>query len=550
MKKIGLVAGILAAALVAQAGSYNSHRAIVVLKSAGGSGSMKTQANLNAMAVVTASLQSQQVQIQSTLKNLNSLVVNIKDAQDLERIKSNPLVAYVDPDVMLPAPKPVFGVFNYPLSHRVTLQSVSSLSSAGGTPWGIKAIHAPEAWGASKRGQGARVMILDTGIDKDHPALRDNLEVGKDFIQDGNKPYDYFDAVGHGSHVAGTIAGALDSSGFSGVAPSAKLLMGRVCSEEGCSSVAIAEGLNWAIQEKVDAVSMSLGGAMSPPSIRDGVQKADDAGIVVVAASGNDGTPQVGYPAALPTVIAVGAVDASLTRASFSQYGPELAVCAPGVEVVSSLPQGSGRDSVITIKGTNVNLANAPVQGAGEFTGKIEGDLVSAGIGRPEDFKSVDVKGKVALMARGTIPFTDKVINAMHAGAIAILIYNNEPGLVRGGIQPPEPVNVPVFIIEQQPGMDLTKDLQGGKSIRAQMAIEATDYGALDGTSMATPHVSGVVALIRAANKKLTTSQVRDIVKRTATHMQSNSNNECGAGVIDAASAVSAARTASLQPLQ
>ena len=291
---------------------------------------------------------------------------------------------------------------------------------------------------------------------------------------------------------------------------------------------------------------------MSPPSIRMAIQKAEDQGIVVVAAAGNDGTPRVGYPAALDTVIAVGAVDSSITRAKFSQFGPELDICAPGVEVLSSLPLGSGRESVITASkdsGQEVTLPNAPVHGAGEFLGKIEGDFVATGIGQPDDFKNVDVKGKVALMGRGTIAFTDKVINAMHAGAIAVVIHNNEPGLVRGGIQPPEPVNIPVFIIEQQAGLDMIKALNNGSKIHAQMMIEATDYGALDGTSMATPHVAGVVALLKAANKALTPAQVRDIIKKTAAPMAVNSNNECGAGLIDAASAVSAARSARLPSL-
>ena len=274
---------------------------------------------------------------------------------------------------------------------------------------------------------------------------------------------------------------------------------------------------------------------------------AEDSGVVVVAASGNDGVAQVGYPAALETVIAVGAVNSSITRAKFSQYGPELDICAPGVEVLSTLPVGSGRASKITVtdaSGKTVDLANAPVQGAGEFVGKISGEFVFAGLGKPEDFVGNDVKGKVVLIARGEIPFTDKVINAMHAGAIAIVIHNNEPGLVRGGIQPPEPVTIPVFIIEQQVGLDLIAEIKAGKSVSTEMSISTTDYGALDGTSMATPHVAGVVALIKASNKALTPAQVREIIKKTAGAMAVNQNNECGAGLIDAASAVSAARAA------
>ncbi len=550
MKLTGVFVGILALALSAQA---ESKKAMVVLKSNNSaSGMVTTSAQINALNAFAQNLQGSQIKVQSTLKGLNSLVVEVNNPQDLETLRNNPLVALVDVEVMLPAPRPIYGVFNYQNSSQASIQSLSAFGANLATPWGINAIHAPQAWKVSHSGKGARIMVLDTGMDKDHPSLAKNLEQGQDFVHDNNTPYPFADKVGHGTHVSGTIAGVLDSSGFSGVAPEAKLLMGRVCSTEGCSSVAIAEGLNWGVEQKVDAISMSLGGAMSPPSIRLAIQKAEDAGVVVVAASGNDGTPRVGYPAALDTVIAVGAVDASITRAKFSQFGAELDICAPGVEVVSSLPMGSGRESVITAKdaqGRVTNLLNAPVQGAGEFLGKIEGDFVATGIGQPEDFVNVDVKGKVALMGRGTIPFTDKVLNAMHAGAKAVIIHNNEPGLVRGGIQPSEPVTIPVFLIEQQPGLDMIKALNAGQTIHTEMSIQSTDYGALDGTSMATPHVAGVIALIKAANKKLTPSQVRDIVKNTAARMAVNSNNECGAGLIDAASAVSAARAASLHSL-
>ena len=141
---------------------------------------------------------------------------------------------------------------------------------------------------------------------------------------------DFTDHVGHGTHCSGTIAGVMDSNGFTGVAPKAKILMGRVCSEEGCSSVAIAQGINWGITQKVDVISMSLGGAWSTPGERDAIAKADKAGLTVVAATGNDGTNKVSYPAALPTVIAVGAIDRNLNKADFSQYGPEVAVTEIG----------------------------------------------------------------------------------------------------------------------------------------------------------------------------------------------------------------------------
>jgi subtilisin family serine protease len=543
LKRIGLMTGLMVLALVANA---QGKRAIVVLKSES-TGRTVTMSAASTEAVAE-SFRQEHIAVESALKNLNSVVVRVESNDQLEKLRANPHVAYVDMEVMFPAPKPTMGkVYINQLSRILPLSLHTAASNK--LPWGISAVNAKAAWSVSKKGAGARVMILDSGIDKDHPSIKPNFEKGKDFVQDDNQPYDYMDSIGHGTHVAGTIAAVEDSTGFTGVAPAAKVLMGRVCSEMGCSSTSIAEGIDWAMQEHVDLISMSLGGAMSPPSVRDAVSRAEQAGITIVAASGNDGSNRVGYPAALPTVLAVGAVDQTLKRAAFSQYGPELDIVAPGVEVVSSVPMGSGRDSVITVGGQEI--LNAPVQGAAaDFTGKLEGELAHAGLGSADEVSKANVKGKIALIARGTISFTEKVLNAMHAGAIAVVVYNNEPGIVRGGIQPPEPVTVPVFIIEQSVGLDLKSQLASGKTVKMSLSMEATNFAAFDGTSMATPHVSGVVALVKATNKKLTPAQVRDIIKRTAkAPAGDNSQNEYGAGLVDAGAAVSAAAAARTQGL-
>ncbi|HWU42549.1 MAG TPA: S8 family serine peptidase, partial [Bdellovibrio sp.] len=355
------------------------------------------------------------------------------------------------------------------------------------------------------------------------------------------------DHVGHGTHVSGTIAGVMDANGFTGVAPKAKLLMGRVCTEQGCSNVAIASGINWGIAQKVDVISMSLGGSMSTPAERDAVAKADRAGLTVVAASGNDGSNKVSYPGALPTVIAVGAVDNTSKKADFSQYGPELAVVAPGVDVISSVPQGTGRESSVTLTvGKNSAKVNsATFQGAREVLNGESNVLVEAGLGKPEDFNGKDVKGKYALISRGEISFGDKIKNAMAAGATGAIIYNNAPGLLQGALtQDGSVLPVAVFMIEQTVGQQLVAALKAGTDVKADVQTVATDYASFQGTSMATPHVAGVAALIKATNKKLTGAQVKAILKRTATPLGPNSNNEYGSGLVNAEAAVNAAAQA------
>ncbi|MBY0451642.1 MAG: S8 family serine peptidase, partial [Bdellovibrionaceae bacterium] len=308
------------------------------------------------------------------------------------------------------------------------------LQAGEATPWGILAVHAGDAWAQSGAGKGARVLVLDTGIDAEHPAIAENFEKGRNFTEDASGQVDqgaYQDEEGHGTHCAGTILGAYnETTGFTGVAPKAKLLMGRVCGAEGCSSIAIVEGINWGIQEKVDVISMSLGGPAGAPAERAAVTKADNANIVVIAASGNSadqptyspnrndpkckqgGNPfqpadcGVSFPAAFPTVVAVGAINSDLVKTNFSQWGPELDVVGPGAAVISSVPRGSGRlsDVVLTINGTAQKVNSSAFGGTELFAHAVVNSLVAVpGVGKPEDFAGVDVEGKFALIKRGEI---------------------------------------------------------------------------------------------------------------------------------------------------
>jgi subtilisin family serine protease len=511
--------------------------------------------NVNLGFGAPAKLAAVNANVEDSLSNINTLVVNVKDSSEIAKLKSNPDVAFVETEVMHPAPRPYRG-FILTADSILRKKPVPSTPVDPGTftvtdktPWGISAVHAPQAWALSHAGQGVRVLVLDTGIDKDHPSLKANFEQGRDFVGDSNTPYAFADHEGHGTHVSGTIAGVQDASGFTGVAPQAKILMGRVCSEEGCSNIAIAQGINWGIQQKVDVISMSLGGAMSTPAERSAVAQADKAGVTVVAAAGNDGDQcsgsscTVSYPAALPTAIAVGAVDSTLAKASFSQYGPELAVVAPGVAVVSSVPQGTGREPnvQVTIDGKAQAVASTTFEGDREALTPETNTLVDCGLGKPEDFQKVDVKGKYALISRGEINFGDKVKNAIAAGAVGAIIYNNTTGLLQGTLKasPTDPnLDAAVFMVEQSVGQAMVKALAGGQDVSATVVVKQTDYASFDGTSMATPHVAGVVALIKGANKALKPADVKSILKSTAHALGPNANNEFGAGIVQADAAV------------
>ncbi len=489
------------------------------------------------------------VEVAHSLNHIRSFVIETSDEAQIAALQKTNMGIAVEPEFFYPAPAPVAGFtltrpWDYVAGFGAAPLGLPVVGPA--TPWGIGSVKAPQAWSQGEVGLRARVLVLDTGIDRDHPALRDNFEIGKNFVGDFNLPYDVADQVGHGTHVAGTIAAVANANGFVGVAPQARILMGRVCSDMGCSNIAVARGIDWGIEKKVDVISMSLGGPKPSQVQQVAVEAAEAAGIVVVAASGNDGKAAVSFPAAHPTVVAVGAIDSQLKKAKFSNWGPELDVVAPGVSVVSSVPMGTGREPVTSmmIAGQQEqNLAAAVFEGSADVPREIQGNLVHAGLGKPEDVKSTKLQGQFALIKRGEIPFVDKVKNAMGAGASGVIFYNNEPGLGSAALTDDgSKLAIPVLMIENTPGEVAAKALKAGNAVSMKLQVRVTDYANFNGTSMATPHVAGVLALIRSANKTLKPAQVRELIKQNVTPLELIPENQLGAGLINAEKAVATAQ--------
>jgi len=469
------------------------------------------------------------------LKHLKAFVVDSDSFTDLEKISQNPSVAWVESEILRAPPKPI----------RKNLFASSNSNPVLGLeptqPWGIKAVKAPGAWSQGARGQNVNVAVLDTGVDRDHPALNSNFLDGKDFVKEPGGAYEFFDSEGHGSHVAGTILGAQLPSGFVGVAPQARLLAGKVCSLTGCPNIAVARGIDWAIASGADVINLSLGGNFLTHGESIALKAAEQAGVVVVAASGNDGIPKVGFPAAIATSIAVGAVDANLKKADFSQWGPELDVMAPGLDVISSVPQKTGREMDVSFN-LNGRVLKAPSQmmaGSNDVEQSLLGTVVDGGIGKPEELQRA--AGKVALIARGGgLSFKDKARNAIIAGATAVVVSNNEPGLFPGSVtEDGSKVSLPVILVEQSTGATLKASMDRRETVSASLKTVATDYSSFDGTSMASPHVTGVVALLLSVRPDLTPAQVRALIKQTATSLQSGGNigrldPQTGAGLVNA----------------
>ena len=213
-------------------------------------------------------------------------------------------------------------------------------------------IDAPEAWAISKGNPAIKVAVIDSGLDYTHPDLSANYLGGYNFV-DGHP--DPMDEHGHGTHVSGTIAAAMDnltgnpgaSEGVVGVAPEVRLLAYKVCRVDGtCDDFAIQNAVAQAIDEGAHVINMSLGETAFSMSLNEAVQDAWAAGLVIVAGAGNNGSTELFYPAAFDNVISVGAFDEDHRRAAFSNYGSWVDISAPGNVIMSAYPLAACAGSV------------------------------------------------------------------------------------------------------------------------------------------------------------------------------------------------------------
>jgi subtilisin family serine protease len=206
-------------------------------------------------------------------------------------------------------------------------------------PWGIVRIFAESAWGEAT-GSTIKVAILDTGIDLDHPDLQDNIKGNVNLIKP-NKSGD--DDKGHGTHVAGIVAALNNEIGVVGVGPDISLYAVKVLNKKGLGFLSdLIDGLNWCINNEMQVINMSFGSLTDNQSFHDAILEAYEAGITMVACAGNNGDNggAIEYPAKYPETIAVSAIDVYENYASFSSFGAEIDLTAPGVDIKSAYKKG------------------------------------------------------------------------------------------------------------------------------------------------------------------------------------------------------------------
>jgi subtilisin len=203
-------------------------------------------------------------------------------------------------------------------------------------PWGVARIGANNTH-SYDQGFGVKVAVLDTGIDTNHPDLMSNYKGGYDFVDDDNNPTD---DNGHGTHVSGIIAAVAGNGiGVIGVAPKAYLYAVKVCDAQGFGSlIRIIEGIEWAVDNGMKIISMSVGGIIHSFAEEYACQRAYDSGLLLVAAAGNEWGGPVTYPARFPSVIAVSATCSNDSLAEFSSRGEKVELAAPGHAINSTMP--------------------------------------------------------------------------------------------------------------------------------------------------------------------------------------------------------------------
>ena len=424
-----------------------------------------------------------------------------------------------------------------PVLERHALGEVAANAvSTQSTPYGIDLIQAPNVWVGAK-GTAINVVVADTGIDFNHPELKAIYAGGLNTFSATAAP---FDDNSHGTHVSGTIAAADNDFGVVGIAPSVRLWAAKVLNASGSGTTEkLIQAIDWTIAKKKElggnwVMNFSLGAARGSKVEGDAFQRAVDAGIIVVAASGNEseeGRPApVLYPAAYPGIVTVGAIDSSSTLATFSNQGPQMDLVAPGVGVLSTVPVGTGELSYVATR----NRVSARAL-AGSPYGTVTRAYVYCGLGRKEDIPA-NVSGKIALVQRGEIRFSEKARNLKEAGAVAVAVYNNDSSDMNWTLKP---ADEPQYASYDYPlTVGLTK--AAGEALLAEngssmtISYEKDDYATFNGTSMATPHVAGAAALLWSLQPNFTASTIINALTFTAKDLGSTGpDDQFGVGMVN-----------------
>lgn len=386
---------------------------------------------------------------------------------------------------------------------------------------------------------GIKVCIIDSGLDATASDFNWNNINGDDDSGTGN----WNENGGpHGTHVAGTIAAAKNDIGVVGMAPAVDLHIIKVFNEDGWGYSSDLTSATQLCQEAgANIISMSLGGTGSSQTEQDAFQAFADAGGLSVAAAGNDGNNTRSYPAGYSAVMMVGAVDSDNNIADFSQY-PKCStgflfnkkednqacveISAGGVNTLSTYPEGMA--TLASLSADEVNYDSSAMENLGEVT-----NATSYYMGTAEAIDS-SANGKVCLIDRGTNTFYDKVANCENSGGIGAVIINNVSGVLSATLGTTNDTTIPAIGAD----FDDKSALLSASSI--SIDIGSSNYGYMSGTSMATPAVSGVAALVWSNHNQCSGEEIRQALIQSALYPGTEPSEHdvyFGYGLVQAAAA-------------
>jgi len=426
-----------------------------------------------------------------------------KDLSQVKGLLNNPHVQMVEED-----------------QRRVMLSAYSDTSgnpmTTQLTPYAVVQSQADQV--SFNASAGMKVCVIDSGLDSSNPDFEWNNITGTNDSGTGN----WNDHGGpHGTHVAGTIGAADNNIGVVGMAPGVDMHIVKVFNEAGWGySSDLAHAANICSGAGANIISMSLGGGGANSTEENAFKAFTDAGGLVVAAAGNDGNNVRSYPAGYSSVMMIGANDNNNAIADFSQFpsctsttgrGKKqttvtdeticVEVTAGGVDTLSTYPAGMATSASMSADG--VAFASSSM----ENSGSVSGNTYYMGTAESTDSGA---NGNICMIDRGAISFHDKVQNCQNSGGIGAVIINNEAGMLYATLGDTNATSIPAVggAFEDRTALlaATTVDINIGTS----------DYGLMSGTSMATPAVSGMAALIWSNHNGCTGTDIRDALKATA----------------------------------
>lgn len=415
-------------------------------------------------------------------------------------------------------------------------------------PWGISEVQADQL--SDSNSGNMTVCIIDSGYDINHPDLSGNQHSGTNDSGTGNW---YQPGGSHGTHVAGTIAAINNSEGVEGVLPNqnVNLHIVKVFTESGWAySSDLVDAVTTCANNGSDVVNMSLGGPSSSATEQNGMQNILDSGVLLVAAAGNSGDGTHSYPASYDAVMSVAAVDETGLHAEFSQYTSQVEVSAPGEAILSTVGMGDGRQGYLSWGSNSAgddrvlpHTRYAPSGGSyvqSNIDGSASGQLAACTTSGTS-FSCGSMSGKICVVERAenqsgsNYPEINAAKACADAGAEAAVVYSNSE---RPGLQNPflvddsSSVTIPTVSVNRTLGQQLAAASGASASVNVQ---SGTDYAYYNGTSMASPHVAGVAALVWSLNPSCSANDVRSALTATALDLDvAGRDDRTGYGLVQA----------------